>query len=304
MSNLVTGIISPAIITLLAALGLLFLTASATLELKREAGRVDGTLRRYMLFDWLRVERVELTRIRGARENDLHRYGQVELDTDQGTVKITRLSVNKNQAGQLYRGVERFLNDPGRDRILLVQESHLGSAKVFGYLLLCFSVLIMGVVADKVGWGFLSGLLSATGFCLVPAVALLFHSASATLELKRSGAGVDAMLHRHALFGWLNVERIELNKLLKANFLNDAQVVLATDQGFIPVTRSALDKTAASQTTDRINVFLGDATQDSLVVVLETRLGLAKAFGYIFTFLILLTMVYLLLPGKSPPQGS
>ena len=151
---------------------------------------------------------------------------------------------------------------------------------------------------------FVTGTIFSAVIPLLAALGLLFLTASATLELKRNEAGVDAMLHRHALFGSLNVERLELSGLLKAESISDKWVALTTDQGFIRATRSPLDKSQASQGAEHINVFLEDASQDSLVVVLGTRLGLAKAFGYIFLSLILLTVAYLLLPGKSPPQES
>lgn len=304
MSNVLTTVFSSTGIALLAALVLLFFTASATLELKRSEAGVNGTIRRRVFGGALTVERVQLTGIRGSRAINSLRYGQVEFDTDKGTVKVTRLSVHKSQANQLHSGVERFLKDPNRDRIVLIQDAPLRAGKVFGYLLLCFSILGLSPVAGRAGLNFLSGLLFAAGFFLVPAVALIFYSASPMLELKREETGVDAMLHRRVLFGALTVERLELNGLRKAELSHRGWVLLLADQGQLTAARSTFSAAGANRLVEGINHFLEDDSQDSLVLAQGTRIGLGKVSGYLLLALFLLIVAYSLMPNPSPPEES
>ena len=148
--------------------------------------------------------------------------------------------------------------------------------------------------------------LSGAVFFLIPAASLLFYSASVTLTLQRGETGIDATIQRHAVFGLLNIERLELNGILKAHTQEvqfGPQVMIVAHQGFIEVSRAALDAAAADQLATHINIFLKEPGQNSLVLTQGSPFGFAKGFGYLLLTLFLLSVVTALVPRSDPPQA-
>jgi hypothetical protein len=172
----------------LAASVLLFLAASANLVLTRDDGRVEANVSRVVLFGWLTVERQEVSDITSISVIDYHKFGQVALESKRGTFELARLSVHRPAASQLVESAKRFLADKERHSVTLPLPAPTGATKTFGVILLAFVIVVLGNVAGSVGLKFLRGFLGGAGLFAVPALALLWMSASTTLELQRTGA--------------------------------------------------------------------------------------------------------------------
>ena len=141
MRRTLTKLLGLTIMLLVPGLGLIAASAPATLECRREAGRVDGTIRRHIFFGLLQVERLEVTGIREARLERLGRHAWVELDTDEGDVRLTRVPANTNDAGPVVSRVNEFLTAPDESTLALEQEMGFGVLNMFGYIFLVFYLL-------------------------------------------------------------------------------------------------------------------------------------------------------------------